>query len=319
MTDSHKLFPLGPLTAMAIADAAGCGTEYLSVPPAVEDLRHQNLYKPHTLWPYAKAGTYSDDTQRALAIAEYMLKGQTTSPDSYAYTLAESYIRDPRGASPRMIQAFQGWAACKPYQTFYDYLRKNHSLSETSSGAAMGAAIVPMTIAFNRSDMPEAQIQKVAQAQAKATHTSEAVLASDLVAWASYMLNLQGVKPQEIRQSLMDLMHPDEVYHLLKPSKPIKKPQDGGMTCFLAALQEIEQATSLYDLLLRCIALGGNTDTVAAIALGCAWNCKYLKHDLPLYLWYDLEDGFYGRSYLRKIELALMKHTDRNWTLRMGD
>jgi hypothetical protein len=98
---------------------------------------------------------------------------------------------------------------------------------------------------------------------------------------------------------------------------PVKKPGNKGWDCFMAALQCIEQADSLYDLLLRCISLGGDTDTVASIALGCAWNCRELANDLPPYLWCELEDGAYGRSYLRKVELEYLAKCAM--TLRVSD
>lgn len=302
-------FPLGPLTAMAIADAAGAGVEFQRATP-LQTLRQQpSLYKPHTMYPYLPAGYYSDDTQRAIALLNAHQPGISKSKytEQVLAELAECYQLDPRGYGSGMTTNYQKWAQMNPKQRAQT--RNNfgslfpQESKRDSAGAVMGVAVLAYL------DEPDEMIRTLAEAQASATHKGRAILAAQVVVIAARILSVLEGPPRDLRSGLRN------IFPKLHEYRHIKEPGNNAWDCTLAAIQCIEEATSLHDLLLRCLSLGGDTDTVATIAFGCAWNCKHLDNDLPPYLWHGLEDGPYGRSYLRKLELRLLN--SNNLALRV--
>jgi ADP-ribosylglycohydrolase len=63
----------------------------------------------------------------------------------------------------------------------------------------------------------------------------------------------------------------------------------------------------MAPLLKACVALSGDVDTVAALALGLAACSPEYERNLPDGLLRDLEDGPYGRDYLQELDLSLRK------------
>jgi ADP-ribosylglycohydrolase len=64
-------------------------------------------------------------------------------------------------------------------------------------------------------------------------------------------------------------------------------------------------------LLQSCIKLGGDTDTVASIALGAAACCQEIEPDLPPALVAGLENGPFGRDYLENLDRGLLSLVKR--------
>ncbi|WP_156398027.1 hypothetical protein [Duganella sp. Root336D2] len=58
-------------------------------------------------------------------------------------------------------------------------------------------------------------------------------------------------------------------------------------------------------LLRDCVNFGGDVDSVAAIAMGLASLSREYVSDIPQVLVDELEDGAYGRSFLRSLDEAL--------------
>jgi hypothetical protein len=65
-------------------------------------------------------------------------------------------------------------------------------------------------------------------------------------------------------------------------------------------------AYSMTEILRACVAVTGDVDTVAAIALGAAAACGEVKQDLPESLMQGLENGAYGRDFLADLDARLM-------------
>ncbi len=62
----------------------------------------------------------------------------------------------------------------------------------------------------------------------------------------------------------------------------------------------------LSSILQACVNYGGDTDTVAAIALRAASCYEEIEQDLGGRLYDDLENGPYGRDFLIELDSALM-------------
>lgn len=78
-----------------------------------------------------------------------------------------------------------------------------------------------------------------------------------------------------------------------------------------AAATALAQATSMQDLLRRCVAFTGDTDTTAAIALSAGSCASDLAQDLPASLLDRLEDGPFGRAYLLDLDRRLLSRAGR--------
>lgn len=74
--------------------------------------------------------------------------------------------------------------------------------------------------------------------------------------------------------------------------------------CRVIAL--IMRHDSLSDLLHACVAVTGDVDTVAAMALGCAACSNEMSADLPGHLISNLENETFGREHLAEFDRQLL-------------
>jgi ADP-ribosylglycohydrolase len=72
-----------------------------------------------------------------------------------------------------------------------------------------------------------------------------------------------------------------------------------------AAITSLMKNDSLAAILKSSIAWGGDTDTVATIALAAGSCCDEIKQDLPDNLLHKLENSQYGHSYLSDLDKKL--------------
>ena len=78
-----------------------------------------------------------------------------------------------------------------------------------------------------------------------------------------------------------------------------------GLSCVHAAISAIVMHDTLSSILEACVAFGGDVDTVAAIAMGGASHARAIASDLPLALVTGLENGPFGRDWLRALDTRL--------------
>jgi ADP-ribosylglycohydrolase len=64
---------------------------------------------------------------------------------------------------------------------------------------------------------------------------------------------------------------------------------------------------SLSSLLRSCVAWTGDVDTVATIALAAGACSEEVAQDLPEHLVSGLENGPFGRDFLRELDRRLME------------
>src|SRR5579864_25538 len=82
------------LLELAIGDAYGAGFEYADT----EMIRQQNNLSHYVKHPRhnIQPGSYTDDTQMSLAIAEAIISGRPWQPAMLAQKFVEVFQRDPR-------------------------------------------------------------------------------------------------------------------------------------------------------------------------------------------------------------------------------
>ncbi len=123
------------LLELAIGDAYGAGFEYVK---SREFIRENNNLRGYIEHPRHKQtpGTYTDDTQMSLAIAELIVEESSWTPETIAAKFVEVFHRDVRKGYAGGFYAF-----LKKTRSAQDFLENIKPYSD-KSGAAMRAGPV---------------------------------------------------------------------------------------------------------------------------------------------------------------------------------
>ena len=275
------------LLQMAIGDAYGAGFEYAS-----KDLvRQSNTLAGYISHPKHRQnpGTYTDDTQMALAIAELLIERRPWTREVIAQKFVDVFKRDPR----------KGYS-----QRFYWFLREVKDGTEflarmdprsTKSGAAMRAP--PLGLLKN-----EAEILAKAELQARLTHnTPEGVTSAQAAALATHYFAYDRGPAEKLGRYLDGQVPYRYAWH--KPWRGKVGPS--GMEAVHAAVYILSRESTLAGVLRETVNLTGDVDTVAAIAMAAASTSPFFAKDIPAALVSNLEQTAYGVAYLRGIDKAL--------------
>ena len=275
------------LVELAVGDAYGAGFECVpeKVVRTYNSLEDYIQHKWHKLRP----GCYTDDTQMSLAIAETLVSGEAWTADNLADRFVSTFQRDPReGYSRGMYRLLQqARDGCE--------FRQLRETGASSSGAAMRAG--PIGVLPDRQEVIDR-----CTLQAAVTHNTpdgiRAAVASSLM--THYFLHEAGPR-QELPEYLARHVPGDWTI-----------PWEGevgsqGLMSVRAAVTAVAAHGSLSEILRACVDFTGDVDTVAAIALGAAACAGDIVHDLPAVLLEGLENGPFGRDYVREIDGRLLQ------------
>lgn len=281
------------LVEIAIADAFGAGFEQRPQ-EEVDQFNDLTGYRPHALGD-GKPGRYTDDTQMTIALAELALAGEPWTLWSVARAFVETYRRDPRplAYSRRMRNALEG------SRTGEEFLAVLGGAPSTGSGTAMRA--LPCGLADDLRG-----VRWRARIQAEATHrTLEADLAARAVAMAACTQLQLRAHPPYRRAFGLDGFTWERDFSWAEPWTG--RVPSTALACARAAITAADGADSLRETLRKSVAFGGDTDTVAAIAVGLASLApeSRVERDLPDVLYDQLEDGPFGRRYLEDLDRRL--------------
>lgn len=274
------------LLETAIGDAYGAGLEYVS-PRLVRENNNLKAYGQHPRHRI-KPGCYTDDAQMSIAVAEALVDGVAWTRENLADYFVRAFKRDPR----------EGYA-----NSFYHFLKKIEDGAEflakirphsDKSGAAMRAA--PMGVL----DSP-GKVIEYATVQSKLTHDMvDGINAGCAAALMSHYF-LYGQGPKADLGRFLEGLVPGQ-WNVPWSGKVGGK----GWMSTRAAITALMQHDRMSELLVACVNYGGDVDTVAAIALGPAACCDEIEQDLPDNLLNDLENGDYGRDYIRELDCGLL-------------
>ena len=268
------------LLSMAIGDAYGAGFEYVPAPIVIVE-NDLNGYRQHQKHLTLKPGCYTDDTQMTLALAEFLLSGQSWTPLNLADAFVSTFKRDPR---PGYAGGF--YKLLCEIQDGTELLRRIVPFSH-KNGAAMRAPILGLF-----KDIP--QIFNAASLQAVITHATYTGIESSTAAalMLHYFYYDLGDKDL-VGEFLMD-QGMGEDWDNFKGGFV-----DGdGYVTVSAAIDAIRHNDTMADILKDCVSFTGDVDTVAAIAMACASVSREVDQNLPRVLFDYLENGEYGRDYL---------------------
>lgn len=273
---------------IAVADAYGAGREMASY-----DFIHANncgtKYVQH-LTHKLKPGSYTDDTQMSLALAEHLLADDPWTPLDLANRFVATFKRDQR----------EGYS-----RHFYEILTEVNSGVELitrlagknqsqKSGAAMRSGVLGLLP--NKDDL----MSKV-EVQSRITHDTIRGVDSAIAAALMVHFFAHGGGDREHLPEYLNREIPGYEFHV-----PWYGYADSyGIDCVRAATTAVAQSGSFSHLLQVCTAFGGDVDTVAAIAAAAAWLDPDLA-TVPLALDRDLENNDYGLHHLFHIDRLLL-------------
>jgi ADP-ribosylglycohydrolase len=277
------------LLHLAIGDAYGAGFEFVK-PQIIA--KHNNLHyrdRCHKHW--VSKGMYTDDTQMSIALAEAIVEDDPWTPLSLADRFVNTFKRDPRNGYSRR---------------FYELLESVNSGAEhleriipikPSSGAAMRSAPI------GAMRVSEEEILRRCEIQARITHDNDEGVASSqgaalLVHYMFYQIDRKMNLFDYLRQHVPFIDW---------------KVRDGfvgnlGVDFVLAAATALLHSKSMSQILLKSVAMTGDGDTVAALALAAGAYHPEIKQDLPPRLYAGLEKGKYGFDFLVDLNKKFLFH-----------
>jgi len=268
-------------------------------------LRRYPADKQPTLVP---AGCYTDDTQMSLGIVQMMLDDEFDwyDKEAMADVFLECFKRDERrGYTPYLFLTLMNSKSGK------ELLSKLNGDSD-KSGAFMRAAPIGLY-----KDLDE--VMEKAALQAMVTHDSwvgrnSAIGAAMMAHYFYHDLGpkdemIQWLKDTHFKHTLFAekafLVPSDEGNVEVKPWKQDKRVRVHGWDCFEAAVCVINECQKVSEILHLCVALGGDSDTVAAVAMAVASCSKEIEQDIPIQLIEGFEDGPFGHKFLLDLDIEL--------------
>lgn len=278
------------LFEIAIGDAYGAGFEFSSSEKIAEKNKG-NRYETHDLGQIP-AGHYTDDTQMSVAIAEVLLSGQSLNPLSFASAFVNAFKRDPKAGYAKGFD--QLLRECANGCELLERIRP----ASTRNGAAMRA--VPIGLLPTMED-----VLAIAEVSAAVTHnTSEGIASAQIVALMAHGFIHRKVAVSDIVDFALGVVS----------TLPVSRVWQDNVRCdaietISAVVTLLPRYRSLQSLLLASVDLGGDTDSVASIALGLASLSGEYINDIHPALVDGLESGTFGKTFLvdldAKIELFL--------------
>lgn len=273
------------LTEIAIGDAYGAGFEFSS-PEKVKKFNNLKCYVPHDL--YGFIAKYTDDTQMSVAIAELLLSNTDWNEETCASAFLNCFKRDKRyGYSKGFFKLLSEVA------TGLDFLNKIHPESKRN-----GAAMRSVPLGFIRD---KKTLIKTAELQARVTHNTEiAVNSSCAVALAAHFgLHHKG-SLGDLRSFLKREGYADWNFDWRgEVSVCAYETVSAAFSCLL-------RCDNLQQLLLSCVHLCGDTDSVASIAMGIASCFNEYEKNIPKNLFQSLDEHLYGIDFLNDLENQLV-------------
>lgn len=241
---------------------------------------------------------WTDDTQMSLDMAESLIEHRRWKADDVATRFANSY-HWTRGYGPgaskvlKSIRSGTHWRVAN---------RAVYPQGSYGNGAAMRAPIIALAFAHRGA----LAVQKASKLSASITHTHpQGQQGAVLIALSTWFL-LKQLQPRDVMAALLKVFEGDKFEPRLKiaaqwvkekadiDDKMIRKQLGVGITalnsCVTAVYLSLRYLDQSFDELLRAtIRLGGDVDTIAAMA-GAMWGAARGSKELPKDKLMQLED-----------------------------
>jgi ADP-ribosyl-[dinitrogen reductase] hydrolase len=251
---------------------------------------HYRMIQPGLIKP----GCYTDDTQMMIALTEAIVEDDPWTKESLAERFVRAFRRDERrGYTGVFFQILINTDSGK------ELLTKINGSSD-KSGAAMRAGPVGL---FPTVD----EVWNKSLIQSSVTHNSpggflSGFMSALMVHYFAYEIGSKEEIDIWINEQLLKYI-PLDIY---TGDWEGGRVSTNGVCCVRAAKTAIKQNRTLSQILQQCISYGGDTDTIACIALAAASMSKTIKNDLPQRLYDGLENGKYGKDFLIDLDSRLL-------------
>lgn len=289
------------LVEIAVGDSFGAGFEFAK-PERLAELKNDlSTYYPHNLPGHLPPGSYTDDTQMSIALAEHIVSDAPFTHELLADRFVDTYKRDPRNGYSRRLQSM---------------------LDSVKNGEGLRAMLIPMSdrcgAAMRSCPLgvfpDEWHVVEVARKQASLTHNaSHGQVSSVAIALACHYF-LYDVGPKlDLTVYLNEHSFTKGLFDgdLWLPGERVTS---HAIPCVKAAISAVMRHSSMAECLMECIGYTGDVDSVAAMAMGiasCIPTAHEMANDLPKNLYEGLENGEYGLNYLRELDRKLLTHIKR--------
>ncbi|MFP2925733.1 ADP-ribosylglycohydrolase family protein [Pyxidicoccus sp. 3LG] len=286
------------LLATAVADAYAIPFEFVQNPRAHGLVNDLQTYQQHPRFDDLKPSQYTDDTLRSIATALVVINNDGPSvfdPTAYVTALQQVVSQDHRkGWSKRFQQYLEANLEASPV----DFMR-GLSRKAASNGAIMGC--LPLGYLSNPVD-----VRLAATVQAITTHSVDtAVYAQMMALSAHFFIHNPSEDSARLMSFLLEEVEGGVLDELTIDSSLRPAPVDmSAKSTALAVLWLLSRSDSLSGILHEAVELGGDTDSVAALAVGIASCTKAYRHDLPEKLVNELDHGR-GKQYLLSLDRKL--------------
>ncbi len=279
------------LVTIGIGASYGSGFEY-----ADENLPQNTLqnYVQHPTHLKLKPGMYTDDTQMSIAIAEAIVENIPWTREALCEKFFQAFKRDWRDGYSR---GFQG--LLETSKSSQELLSRLDGDSDKSGGAMRATPIGAFKDAHT--------VMTKAAIQASVTHnTVHGRAAAQAAALMSHYFMYKVGPKRELAEYVDNWISSTGVASCNFSVPWAGRVGPKGIITVRAAMTAIIARSKMSDILRSCVYFSGDTDTVAAIAMGAAFWSEEVEQDLPDVLRYKLENGKYGREYLEKLDQKLV-------------
>jgi ADP-ribosylglycohydrolase len=274
------------LVELAIGDAYGAGFEY-AADEIVREKNDLSAYIPHPRHSI-RPGCYTDDTQMSVAIAEAIVSNEPWTPERLAQRFVTAFQRDPREGYAGGFYAF-----LQEVRDGAEFLARIRPDSD-KNGAAMRAPPIGVY-------RPITEVIRRCTIQAALTHnTPEGIKAAVAGALMTHYF-IYRLGPKCALGAFL-------ASHVPGPWTTPWRGKVGAKALMSvhAAASALMANNSMSSLLRACVALTGDVDTVATIALAAGACSEEVAQDLPAHLVSRLEQGPFGRDFLWELDQRLM-------------
>jgi ADP-ribosylglycohydrolase len=283
------------LLESAVADAYAIPFEFVRNPGEHGLVNDLQTYQQHPHYDDLKPSQYTDDTLRSIATALVVIdnNGQPAfDPTAYVKALQRVVSGDRRkGWSKRFQQYLEANLEASPVE-----FMRGLSKRAGSNGAIMGC----LPLGYLRHPV---DVRVAATAQAIATHSVDTASYAQMMALSAHFFihnpsegfaSLMGFLSREVEGGVLDA-------HAADDSPPPGPVDMSAKSTALAVLWLLRRSDSLSGILREAVELGGDTDSVAALAVGIASCTNAYRHDLPEKLVDALDHG-QAKPYLLSLE-----------------
>jgi poly(ADP-ribose) glycohydrolase ARH3 len=238
-------------------------------------------------------GTYTDDTQMMIALGESLLRCDLIDEEDLARSFRAHF--DPaRGYGAGTTQVLEHWEQGEPVESAA--LRVFGGEGSLGNGAAMRVA--PVAVRFADDDV---LLRAQARRSARLTHAHRLGIDGAVVQAAAIGAALEGDDPLLAAVAAAETREMRDAVGRATVPRAGEGVPSSALRSLPVAIALGAEAESFAAAVRSAVALGGDTDTVAAMA-GAIAGARFGVAGIPSE-WLDaLEDGAYGRRHV--IELA---------------